>query len=262
MHKSPFKPIRASLASVVLIVSVALANGADVSLDTGDALSLGLDAERGMDPRAALVHFRTALEAKPDDAFLEQKVAQQLSDAAFLEADAAERIRLAKEAMVHAQRAVELDRKSAVARLSLSVLYGKLSIEEGIDTRIDYARRIHQHATEALELDPNYAWASHVLGRWHVELSDVNMAQRAVVSLFFGGLPKASLDQGIRLLETAVRLEPDAIPHRVELGFAYQRAGRTEEARACWQEAVRLPSVRVFDEPAKRRGREALAGRS
>lgn len=258
---SPKKSIgRGFFALLVLsCLSSALAQSPDAARDVAAAArALGLDAERRMDPRAALGHFRVALEARPDDAFLQQKVAQQLSDAAFLETDPAERIRLAKEAMVHAQRAVALDPKSAVARLSLSVLYGKLAIEEGIGTRIDYARRIHRHAEEALQLDPDYAWASHVLGRWHVELSQVNLAQRAVVSVFFGGLPEASLDRGIRLLETAVRLEPGAIPHRVELGFAYQRLGRVNEARSCWEEALRLPSVRVYDDAAKQRASIAL----
>ena len=45
----------------------------------------------------------------------------------------------------------------------------------------------------------------------------------------------------------------DAVPRHVELSFASVRSGRLEEARATWQAALRLPSVRVYDSAAKQR---------
>lgn len=244
-------------AHAILSISLVLAAAAHVR-GVDDAISAGLAAEQRMAPREALGHFRVALATRPEDAFLQQKVAQQLSDAAFLEPSPDVRTRLATEALVHAKRAVELDQGSAVARLSLSVLYGKLAIEGDTRTKVDYARRIHLHAEEALALDDHYAWARHVLGRWHVEMSQINIAKRAVVAVLYGGLPRASLDEGIAHLEEAVRLEGDAVPHHVELGFAYQRAGRLAEARTSWEAALQLPSVRVYDSAAKQRASTAL----
>lgn len=219
----------------------------------------GVSLEQQLEPLAALAVFREAATARPDDAFIEQKIAQQLSDAAFLESDPEVRNRLTHEALEHAQRAVELDPKSAVARLSLSVLYGKLSVESGVRTKIKYARLIRQNAESALELEPGYAWAWHVLGRWHVEISQLGMTRRTVVNLLFGGLPDASLEEGIRMLEEAVRLEGDAVGHRVELGFAYQMAERNEQARLCWEQALALPTTRIYDPAAKQRASSALA---
>lgn len=242
-----------AILTIFLILTVAAR-----ARSTDDAIAAGLEAERRMQPREALVHFREALAARPGDAFLQQKVAQQLSDAAFLEPSPEARTRLVSEALVHAKLAAEMDPGSAVARLSLAVLYGKLAIEGDVRTRVDHARRIRLHAEEALAIDPGYAWARHVLGRWHVETSQINFGKRAVVALFFGGLPRASLGEGIAHLEEAVRLEADAVPHHVELGFAYQLAGRREEARARWESALRLPSVRVYDSAAKQRASNAL----
>ena len=245
---------------LALIATVAI--GAIEDPGASRETAAGLEAERRMDPKAALAHFRAALEESPGDAFLQQKVAQQLSDLAFIEPDAAARRSLVEEAFVHAERAVELDPASPVAQLSIAVLYGKLAIGSGAGKKVEYGRGIHERATRALELDPNYAWAHHVLGRWHVELSELNFAQRTVVSLFLGGLPKASLSEGIRHLEDAVRLEPDAVAHRVELGFAYRRAGRDADARACWEAALSLPSTRVYDTAAKQRASGALGNES
>ena len=219
----------------------------------------GLSLEQQLDPRAALEVFREAAEARPEDAFIQQKIAQQLSDASFLEPDILVRHRLISEALQYAQRAVELDPNSAVARLSLSVLYGKLSVESGVRTKIKYARLIRQNAETALELEPDYAWACHVLGRWHVEISQLGMTRRAIINLVFGGLPEASLAEGIRMLEEAVRLDGDDVGHRVELGFAYQLAERNEQARFCWEQALALPSTRIYDPAAKQRATLALA---
>jgi tetratricopeptide (TPR) repeat protein len=251
------KPAKALTCFALLIAAVhgAWAQGGSVDVE----VVAGLEAERRMDPLAALAHFRAAAARQPDDAFLQQKIAQQLSDAAFIEHSATEHSRLINEALVHAQRAVELDPDSAVARLSVAVLYGKLAINADTRTRVNYARRVYAGAEEALKLDPEYAWAMHVLGRWNVEMSQLNLAKRAVVSLFFGGLPHASLDEGIKLLEKAVHLEGDSVAHRVELGFAYDLAGRRADARACWEAAIDLPSSRIFDAAAKKRAVAALS---
>lgn len=240
------------------LISGSLTLGMASIVSTDSLIQDGLVAEQNRQPMRALEFFRTAAERRPEDAFVQQKIAQQLSDAAFVETDPAERMRLAKAAMPYARRAVELDPDSAVARLSIAVLYGKLAVEGNARTRLEYARRIHENAEQALAIDPQYAWGHHVLGKWHIELSQLGMASRAIVSLFLGGLPKASVDQGVESLEKAVSLEPDNLSHWVELGFAYERAQRIDDAVAAWENALRLPVLKIYDEPAKRRAQSAL----
>jgi len=219
----------------------------------------GLEAEQNMQPMVALESFSAAAKMSPEDAFIQQKIAQQLSDAAFVETDPDKRMRLAQEAMPYAQRAVELDPQSAVARLSIAVLYGKYAVEGDARTRLEYARQIHENAEQALSLDPQYAWGYHVLGKWHIELSQLGFATRAIVNLFLGGLPKASVEQGVKSLEKAVDIEPEALSHWVELGFAYQRAKRIDDAVVAWEKALQLPTLKIYDGPAKQRATAALA---
>ncbi len=225
---------------------------------TEQLIKEGLKAEQNMQPLVALESFSAAAKLRPEDAYIQQKIAQQLSDAAFVETDPEERMRLAKEAMPYARRAVELDPQSAVARLSIAVLYGKYAVEGNARTRLEYARQIHEYAEQALAIDPQYAWGYHVLGKWHIELSQLGVGVRAIVNLFLGGLPKASVEQGVQSLEKAVDLEPAALSHWVELGFAYQRADRIAEAVDAWEKALQLPTLKIYDEPAKQRATAAL----
>ena len=245
------------LVTTLVFGCVSMGMGSIVSTD--QLVKKGLEAEQDMQPMVALESFRAAAELSPENAFVQQKIAQQLSDASSLEKNPEKRLQLAKEAMPYARRAVELDPESAVARLSIAVLYGKFALEGDTRTRLDYARRIHDNAEQALSLDPQYAWGYHVLGKWHIELSQLGMAKRAIVSLFFGGLPEASVDQGVQSLEKAVNLEPEALSHWVELGFAYQRAQRIDDAVAAWEKALQLPALKIYDESAKRRAQSALA---
>ena len=221
-------------------------------------ISRGLEEESRLDPLAALACFRKAEALGADGAFVLQKIAQQLSDAAFLENDPVETERMAREALGYARRAAQLDPESAVNRLSLAVLYGRLAGYGDTRTKVDYAQRIKNEAEAALEIDADYAWAYHVLGRWHLEMSEIGGVKRLLASLFFGGLSRPSVDAAVELLEQAVELEPDSIAHRVELGFAYYADGQGDRAREQWALGLRLDSRFLYDSAAKERARQAL----
>ncbi len=225
-------------------------------------IARGLEEESQLDPLAALESFRQAEALGAQEAFVLQKIAQQLSDAAFLETDPTETERMAREALKYAQRAAEMDPNSAVNRLSLAVIYGRLAGYGNTQTKVDYAQRVKDEAEAALELDQGYAWAYHVLGRWHVEMSEIGQAKRFLASLLFGGLSKPSLNTAIEMLEKAVELEPESIAHRVELGYAYAADGHEERAREQWQTALGFDSRFLYDPAAKIRAREALGLRS
>ena len=220
----------------------------------------GVEAERLHDPEAALDFYRQALALRPDDAFVLQKIAQQISDATFRPGAARPERARVREALDYAQRAAELDPTSAVNRLSVAILHGRLAAYGGARDKVEHARRVREHAEAALALDPQYAWAHHVLGRWHVEMAELGATARAFAAVLFGGLPPASREEGIRFLEHAVALEPEAVAHRVELAFAYARAGRTDEARAAWTRSLELEPRAIYDLPAQQRAREALEG--
>jgi tetratricopeptide (TPR) repeat protein len=224
-----------------------------------DRLARARAAEARLDPRAALELFLALADERPDDALLQQKVAQQYSDLVPYQPDPEAMRRQAERALHHAERAVALEPDNAVNVLSVAVCYGRLALLGDTRTKVAHSRLVKAMAERALQLDPHYAWAHHLLGRWHREVAELSGAARFAVRLFYGGLPAASPAEAVRHLERAAVLEPQVPSHAVELGFAYAAVGRPHDARREWLRAQELPSQSLHDDPAKQRARRALA---
>jgi tetratricopeptide (TPR) repeat protein len=222
-------------------------------------LDEALAAEARLDSRAALQLYEQAEAARPKDAFILQKIARQYSDLVVEQPDVEAKKHYAQTALDYAQRAVALQPDNAVNVLSLAVCHGKLAVYSDTKTKIRYSRLVKEEAERALALDPTYAWAHHLLGRWHYEVADLGATSKLFVRLLYGGLPPASFDEGIRHLRRATELEPDELNHWLELGFAHAAAGRTDAARVEWTRGLAMPSRSKHDEPAKQRARAALA---
>ncbi|MFO1448579.1 MAG: hypothetical protein U1F61_10520 [Opitutaceae bacterium] len=266
IHRDVFEPrsrrpgLVRWVCSAGLLLTLALAPGRAMPASTADALvQQGLAAESRFNPKQALVLFQQADALRPNDPFILQRISRQYSDATTLTTQPDEKRRLAESALSYSLRAYELQPRNPVNVLSLAICYGKLGLYGDTETKVANARLIKQYAEEALALDPDYDWAHHVLGRWHYEVAELGGTKRLVVRLFFGGLPKASVDEAIRHLERAVQLAPDAVGHHVELGFAYLAASRPAKARVAFDQGLALPDKEIHDATAKRRAREALA---
>ncbi|HEX2860783.1 MAG TPA: hypothetical protein VHN79_04055 [Lacunisphaera sp.] len=227
-----------------------------------DAASLvkdALAAEARLDSAGALALFLQADAAQPGDAFILQKIAKQYSDMVPDQNSDAAKKDLATRALDYAQRSFELEPTNAVHALSLAICHGHLAVVGDIRTKVEYSRLIKTETERALELDPNYAWAHHLLGRWHYEVASLGPAARFLARIFYGGIPPASVDKGIAHLERATELEPDELNHWVDLGFAYAAADRMPDARTAWKRGLAMPNRGKHDPAAKHRARDALA---
>lgn len=199
--------------------------------------------------------YRQAEAVQPNDAAILQKIAKQLSDSVSDAPTIAERQKLASEALHYTQRALLLTPHDPACVLSLAICYGKLSTYADAREKIAYARLVKRHAEEALALNPEYALAHHVLGRWHYEIAQVGGPSRAVAKILYGGVPKGSCAEAVTHLRTAVRLSPDTAAHRIELGFALLSCGERKEALAAFRRGLELPSREKYDEVEKQRAR-------
>jgi tetratricopeptide (TPR) repeat protein len=224
-------------------------------------LEEALAAEARLDAAGALQLFRQADAAKPGDAFILQKIAKQYSDMVPDQPTDEAKKDFATRALGYARRSFELEPTNAVYALSLAICHGHLAVASDVRTKVEMSRLIKDDATLSLRLDPNYAWAHHILGRWHYEVASLGATARFFARLLYGGIPPASVDEGIKHLKRAVELEPGELNHWIDLGFAYATADRMTEARTAWEHGLAMPDRGKHDPTAKRRAREALGNR-
>lgn len=246
-------PVHRCLLAILLLIAWPVA-----ARDAATLIAEGLAAEEAHDTARALELFLAADEAKPNDAFILQKISKQYSDSTIDTADVAEKRRRVEQALAYAQRSLELEPDNAVYALSVAICHGKLGLYRNARGRVESARQVKSYAERALALDPRYDWACHVLGRWHHEVAGLGATQRWLVQLIFGGLPDASPATAVDLLRRAVELAPDNPSHHIELGFAYLAANQSDLARTAWTTGLNLPSLEKHDDQAKQRARKAL----
>jgi tetratricopeptide (TPR) repeat protein len=217
-----------------------------------------LTAEARFDTTAALELFLAALQEEPNSAYLLRKISRQYSDSVDDTEDPVERKHRAEQALAFAQQALELEPDNPANVLSVAIAYGKAALYSDLRTRVTYSRHVLAGAERALALDPNYAWAHHVLGRWHHEVAQIRPGGRFLARLIYGGLPPASMEQAIQHLTRAAELDPDNVLTHVELGFAYEAAGHRSKAREHWGKGLALPLRDKHDLEAKTRAQRAL----
>lgn len=247
------------LHSISLLLLSSLLSLPVLAADADDLFKQGLAAETSLDSLKALELFKQADAARPNDPIIIQKISKQASDATFGLKDDAEKKKLIEESVAYAKRSYELDPKSAINALSVAISHGKLGLYGDNRAKIANARIIEEYAEKAIELDPNYAWAYHVLGRWNYEVATLGATKRFVVGLVYGGLPKASTKRAVELLQRAVELSPKNSAHRIDLGFAYLADKQTDLAIKSFTEGLEIPSHETYDEETKDRARTALA---
>ncbi|PNH08877.1 hypothetical protein TSOC_004526, partial [Tetrabaena socialis] len=86
-------------------------------------------------------------------------------------------------------------------------------------------------------------------GHKNYEMASVNAVVRTVIQMLYGtALMAGSYREAALCYEAAVRIRPDYLIHRVELGRTYAKMGQREAARAQLEAAVELdvPDINAF----------------
>lgn len=243
------------IGTLLFILSMARLVAADFATLVREAEA----AEAQLDCVRALELFQQADALQPGNAYVLQKIARQYSDLVSDQPTREEQKRYAEQALAFSQQAVKLEPDNAVNVLSVAVCYGKLGLLSDTRTKVAHSRLVKEYAERALQLDPRYAWAHHLLGRWHYEVAGLGFTSRFFVQLIYGGLPDADRGEAIRHLKLATNLEPAELNHWLELGFAYAANEQFAEARQAWEKGLAMPMRAKPDIAAQARASAALA---
>ena len=225
----------------------------------GERIAEGDACSERFDAPGALAHYLAAEKLAPETAGLLVRISREYRHSMSDTPNTEEKRRLGKLAVNYADRAAALDAADPDALLAVSLGRGKLQPLEDTWQRLESARVVKQAADAVLALDPGRDLAWHVLGRWHVGFAELTGVRRSLAEIAHGKLPVTTFEEAARCFERAVALRPDRLAHVVELGRAYLRLGRTEDARRSLAQALALPETERDDHEAKQVAREELA---
>lgn len=210
------------------------------------------------DELAALAKFKEALRVKPIHLHALSKSSELCSRIGQRQTNTKLRDDYYKAARVYAETALIVDSTSSEANTSMAIMLGRSTLTKSGKEKVVSAKDLKKHVEAAIKSDPNNFLAWHVLGRWHYEISNLNMIERAAVKVFYGGFPSSSLKDGIKAFEKTKALAPGFILNYVELAKAYHRNNQKAKAIALLNVMILLPNHTEDDPTIKQTGKKLL----
>jgi tetratricopeptide (TPR) repeat protein len=96
--------------------------------------------------------------------------------------------------------------------------------------RIQLIRDVKEHGDKALNMDPEYAPAWHLMGVWHSNMANIGRGQRLGARILYGSLPDGSNEKAELYLRKAVELDPAVIMFRLDLAQHYHENNQGKKA--------------------------------
>ena len=238
-------------------LAVAPAHAADSTIAA--LLAAGDSSLARLDLPAATAAYAQAHRTDPGSYEAAWKLARALADSATLSPKAVDQERLCLQAESLARAAIAIEPGGSQGHAFLAVALGKLALFVGGKRKVRLSHEIKAEADTALTLDPNQDLAHHVLGVWNREVAELSGFLRFFAKVLYGRLPQGSLDAALDHLGKARALQPEVIPHHVELGITLAAARRYKEAEQELVGALGMPTSWVTDDFYRAKARTALA---
>lgn len=214
--------------------------------------------EAAFQEAAALDKLQQVLKTQPNHYFALWKSSELYSRLGIAQPTKERQLAYYRRASQLAGQAIKVQPSDAEGFYVQAVAMGRLALASPAKEKIAAVKAIKENAEKALRFNPGHGRAWHVLGKWHYEVSGLNVVERTAVKMFFGAFPPASLAQSIRAYEKAHGLEPAFALNHLELARAYHRNNQDAKAKAMLQRLATLPTRTGDDNRVKAEGRALL----
>lgn len=214
--------------------------------------------EAALNENAAFETLKQVLKINPNNYYALWKISELCSRIGNRQATAKEKQNYFIAGKNYAEQAIKVNPRGADGYYALAVAMGRFALTKSGSDRINAVKEIRNNAEKALKLNPSHGRAWHVMGKWHYEVSNLNMFEKAGVKLIYGGLPPASIGESIRAYEKARELEPYFALNFLELAKAYKRNEQKSKAIQMLKMLPSIPNKTVDDPRIKREGAQLL----
>ena len=206
----------------------------------------------------ALSDYQRALQLQPANVFILCRCCDLICRIGNRQVDREQKISYFETGYHYAQTAYRLDSTNSDVNVMMAFSLGRLTLIQSNKERVEAAIAIRRYAERAIRYDPSNFKAYHILGRWHYEVSKLNVVERAFARWFYGALPEASLEESIRYYEKSLALRPDFMLNYLELARAFHRQGQDMRAVAMLRRMEGLHDEMYDDRTVRAEGKKLL----
>jgi tetratricopeptide (TPR) repeat protein len=222
----------------------------------------GLARERAFKDHEALAVYEQIIKSNPNDVDALSHASRMLSNMGgrLGKNQKSQKEPLVTRARAYADRAVAINPNHLNAHLSLAVSLGLQSeISSSASEKVKNAKLIYTEGKTLLRLDSTLAVGYFILGKWHLELGQLNWMERAACELFFGGMPEdVSMEQALIYMQRASRLEPNTILFLFNEALIHQQMDNDQKAIELLRYALTLTNREPDDDIRKEKCRVLL----
>ncbi len=239
----------------VMVCFLALQSNAQ---DVAYLVSQGKDLEKQMKDADAMLKYLEALKLAPNDVPALCGASDMYCILGNRQTDKKKKVEYFNAARTYAATALKQSPSNADANYSMAVAMGRMALISSGKEKVQHVREIKKYCDAALAANPNHIRATHVMGKWHFEVSTLNFAEKAALKVIYGGLPPASLADAIKYFEKARSLDASFVLNYLELAKAYKENGQSDKAIEVLNRMQKLPPKTTDDPSYKAQGKKML----
>ena len=228
------------------------------SQDVNYLIKEGEQLEIAMKDEEAVKKYQEALKLSPNDLKALVKTSEMNSIIGNRQKDKKKKEEYYNAARTYAESALKVNATDADANYVMSMAMGRMAMIKSGKEKVQHVRDIKKYADAALASNPNHFKALHVLGKWHLEVTMLNFAEKAALKVIYGGLPEASLPLAVLNFEKARAIDPWFVLNYLELAKAYKENGQSDKAIEVLTKMQKLPPKTQDDPGYKAEGKKLL----
>jgi tetratricopeptide (TPR) repeat protein len=157
-----------------------------------------------------------------------------------------------------AEKAYQLNSKEAECSFVMGVAMGRMALVSSIKNKVAASRAIKFYADKAVALNPNHAYALHLLGRYNLEVSRLSSVEILACNQLLGGLPPGDVKSAIRCFEKCRSIDKNYITNLLDLAYAYEKNKEVAKAKTTIAELLAAPLRMTDDAALKAEGKRLL----
>ncbi|MBS1751465.1 MAG: hypothetical protein JST63_16305 [Bacteroidetes bacterium] len=243
------------ILSVMALIFACIVYAQDVNAIIADAEK----SERDLKETEALNKYKEVLMIQPSNVKALWKSAELTGriGSRFKKDD--EKLKYMQQAKQYAVAALKVAHNDADANYAVAATAMRYAAITKGKERAEFLREMKYYADSALLINPVHARALYILGKWNFDIITMGVGDKAAAKVFFGGMPRASLEEAISYFEKARAADIFLMIDYLELAKAYIKFHQTDKAIEVLNKMAKLPP-RTEDDPSyKAEGKALLA---